>query len=86
MTVSILQDEFRIDEVLEFIWIPNDCKQMQIENALDRVVETFDEDIQLVYKLKEEGTCLPSSYYDKFKEARVSYQVDEDQNTYDEIP
>ena len=46
---------------------------MQIETALDRVVETFDEDIKMVYKLKEEGSCLPSSFYDKLKEARVSY-------------
>lgn len=35
VTVSILQDELRIDEVLEFIWVPNKCKQMEVESEME---------------------------------------------------
>lgn len=73
VTVSILQDELRIDEVLEFIWVPNKCKQMEVESEMEWVVQTFDEDIQIVYKLAEENSCLNSSFYNLFKVANATY-------------
>lgn len=58
---------------------------MEIETKVERVVGSFDKDVELVYKMGD-TKCLKSNYFDKLKVANVSYQVDEDENVYDEIP
>ena len=46
---------------------------MVIESAPERLVDTFDQDIRIVYKLENEDSCLSTNFYNKFKLAKVSY-------------